>query len=229
MPGEIFSGDSQSAASVVSLALMAGVHRNRVALWRLKGGPAGLNLVEWHTWLKRTGRSVHAYRLAKIMSGGAVDHSDASDDAIDAPDAIADQEPAPSHATGSTAPAADDAAGQSDDAVYWEARAARAKALRSELALDEDRRAAALTARDLITAAECRRLIMQLAAAVNDVIGQGIWHDLLIAMPGVPPHAQQYLRKQHGLAIITMRGRISRAARDVLDEITNQKTTKEKS
>lgn len=222
MPGDLFAADSNYAASIQSLALMAGVHRNRVGLWRAKGAPDTLHLQTWHDWFRRTGRSIHAARLGKIIAGGTIDTLGDSDAASDDQDS---QETAATCTLSDTPESAAPAAGEgsADDTVYWEARAARARALRAELALDEDRRAAGLAARDLITAAECRQLVMRLASSVNDVIGRGMWQELLLAMPGVPDFAVTYLRKQHGIGIITMRERVTVAARECLQTLTKPK------
>jgi hypothetical protein len=205
MRGELITDNGLSAASIIALATLLGVHRNRIAEWRSAGGPADLELASWAGWLQRTGRSVLASRCRHAV--------------METPDALTDDKSTPDAPM--DAPAAQDDTGLDVDS--WKTREARARALRAEIALDQERRDAELASRKLISADDCRGLLSRFAASTNDVIGKGIWNELLPALAGAPVDLVARLRKAHADAVLDMRGRISSAAREVASSINSEK------
>ena len=108
--GGFLSTDGSAATSVIALAAMLQVHRNRISAWRRKGGPKGLAIAEWRAWFTATGR----IRLAAELSRSCVE----------IPADVEDK---------GALPSAD--VPTSDAEQLWRVRYARAKAETAEMAL----------------------------------------------------------------------------------------------
>lgn len=169
------------APSCAQLASWCGVNPRRISAWRSIGAPRHLQLAPWLTWLRSARKRGAAARLDEAIAALSDPLAPGETDPADTP---ADQPPAGEPVQ-----------------IDWKNREMRARALRAEAELAE--REGRLVPRDQIVA-----MVRSQAARVSELIGAGIWSDLLPHLAHLEPATRRALRDAHDRSVLRLRQQI---------------------
>lgn len=195
--------------TVIALAALLHVSRRRISKWRKsEGAPVGLDLPDWSTWLKHTGRTL---MLARIDPGGATLAGPTPETAAaaqttaappSADDGLPKLQPLPTNATAA------------DEERYWKTSRYREQTL---VARGERQR----QDRELIHADEVCRLLVAMATAQLDCVGDGPWLAIRPLLDGIPESLRRSQRAALSQWNVDLRARLAVVVKDHMRRVAH--------
>ena len=205
--------DPPKPDTVTDLAQRLGVNRRRIAKWRKDDhGPATLDLADWSAWLKSTGRTAILARLdpASATLAGPARETAAAAPGIPAAAPADDDLPALQKLP--------DNASSADVDRYWKSFRNREQTLVAR----NTRRA---QDRDLVAADEVVALLVSMATAQLEAVGDGPWLAIRPMLDGVPESLRKGLRAALGQWGIDLRARLSVLVKDHMHRVAHPTAT----
>lgn len=205
--------DAPPPKTVIALAALMQVSRRRISKWRKsEGAPVGLDLHDWSDWLKRTGRTVMLARLAVAAGSGSATLAGPTPEAAAAAQTTATQPHADDGLPKLQALA--DKASPADEERYWKTYRYREQTLVARGARQQQDR-------ELISADEGLRLLLAMATAQLECVGDGPWLAIRPLLDGVPESLRRSLRAALGQWNVDHRARLAVVVKDHMRRVAH--------